>query len=131
MTSRTGNKGFTLIEIMAATAVLSLGIVLVYEAFFVSLDALGYCHSYLQVASQLDEKIWSAQDNLQRLGASARIESGGSFENNHKAFNWNLSYYLIDEAENLYRIDSEMLWQEGKKNVSLSRNAYALYEEKE
>ena len=58
----TAKKGFTLVEVMVATAVLSLGIVLLYEAFFKITDAFGYYNHYLSVSPFAREKIWAAQD---------------------------------------------------------------------
>ena len=62
----TGNKrnsrsGFTLIEVMVAVAVLSFGLVMVYQAFFVVLDSFNYSADYLEIAGWMDEKIWQAQ----------------------------------------------------------------------
>ena len=110
------NCAFTLVEVMVASAVLSLGIVMVYEAFFISLDSFSYCNNFLNVASLADEKIWQAQDNLSRLGNLAQIESGGKFINRNKDFEWNLSYAPVDEASGLhtYRIDLSLSWQEGR-----------------
>ena len=125
-------KGFTLIEVMVATAVLSLGIVMVYEAFFISLDSFSYCNNFLNVASLADEKIWAAQDNLSRLGNSAQIENGGKFMSAAKDFEWNLTYVPVDEAPDLrtYKIDLVLSWQEGRRKAKLLRSAYAMYVEK-
>jgi prepilin-type N-terminal cleavage/methylation domain-containing protein len=128
---RIGNRGFTLLEVMVATAVLSLGIVFIYQAFFISLNSFEYYNNYLKVSSWLNEKIWEAQDNLFRLGSLAQIYSSGSLKVDNNNFVWNLSYGLIDEAENLYQIDLALSWQEGKRRVNLTRNAYALYKKKE
>jgi prepilin-type N-terminal cleavage/methylation domain-containing protein len=129
-TNRQTEKGFTLLEIMVATAVLSLGIVLIYQAFFISLNSFKYYNNYLKVSSWLNEKIWEAQDNLFRLGPLAQIDSSGSLKVDNNNFYWSLSYGLIDEPQNLYKIDLVFFWQEGKRRVNLTRNAYALYTEK-
>jgi len=131
MTLRIGNRGFTLMEVMTATAILSLGTVFIYEAFFISLDSFNYCSNYLNVASWGDEKVWQAQDNLTRLGPQAQIEDSGVFSNRNKNFSWRLSHDLIDEAGGLYKIDLTLSWKEGPRNVKLSRAAYAKYEKKE
>lgn len=129
MMLRTGNKGFTLIEIMVTVAILSLGMVLIYEAFFIVLDSFNYCSDYLNVASWIDEKIWQAQDSLTRRG-SFDADTIGEFINRNKVFKWSLSHNPIDEAEGLHRIDLVLSWQEGKRTIRLSRSAYAIYEEK-
>ena len=121
-------RGFTLMEVMTATCVLSLGTVLIYESFFITLDSFNYYSNYLNVASWMDEKIWQAQDNLSRLGSSSQIDTRGEFINQNKNFRWNLSYNLI--SQNLYQIDLTLSWQEGPRKVKLLRSTYAMYEEK-
>ncbi len=123
-------KGFTLIEVMVTAAVLALGTVLIYEAFFISLDSFNYCSRYLKIASWIDEKIWQVQDSLGHLGPLAQIERSGSFKNENKNFDWDLSYDVIEQTQNLYKIDLAILWQEGKRKAKFSRSAYAMYEEK-
>jgi len=125
------NKGFTLLEIMVATAVLSLGLVMIYQAFFISLNAFKYYSNYLKVSSWLDEKLWEAEDDLFRLGPLAQINPSGSLKVDNNNFYWNLSYGLIDEPQNLYKVDLALFWQEGKRRVNLTRNAYVLYKKKE
>ena len=122
-------RGFTLIEVMVTTCILSLGIVLIYESFFISLDSLNYYSNYLNVASWMDEKIWQAQNNLSRFGLLIPIETQGEFLNGNKNFRWNLSYNLIEDTQNLYQIDLILSWQEGKRKVKLLRTAYAMYVE--
>ena len=132
MMSLTGNKknGFTLVEAMFATMVLSLGAVLLYEAFFISIDAFNYCADYLSIASLADEKMWEAQDSLSRTGGSDLTETGGILEALGKTFRWGLSYGLVDEAQSLYRVDLEVAWKEGKRDERISRAGYAIYREK-
>lgn len=137
MTSRIGNKGFTLIEVMVATAVLSLGAVLISESFFISLDSFDYYANYLTLASWADEKLWGAQDQLSRFGNAAQIQPGGRIVNRNKDIGWSLSSSVVDEAKglpsglSLYRINLDLSWQEGHRKARLSRSAYALYEKKE
>lgn len=133
MISRIGNrKGFTLIEVMVATAILSFGIVLIYQAFFTLLDSFGYYQHYLKISPFTNEKMWQAQDALRRLGAQAQVETNGNFTKGNRNCFWNLSYGLLDEANNyfLYKIDLVVAWEEGNRNVRLVRSAYATYETK-
>ena len=125
------SSGFTLMEIMVATVVLSLGIVLIYQAFFVSLDSFNYCSDYLKVVSWADEKIWQAQDSLSHFGAASEIEARGSLVTRNKSFDWDLSYSLIGSPPDLYKIDLLLSGSTGKRRLRLSRTAYAIYEEEE
>lgn len=130
MMLRIGNKrGFTLVEVLVTAAVLSVGIIFIYEALFVSLNLFNYYSNYLNIASWTQEKIWKVQDDLTHLGSLAQIEPSGILENQNRNFHWNLAYNLIDST-GLYRIDLIILWWQGRKEYKISRVAYAVYEEK-
>ncbi len=135
MILRIGNKkktkGFTLFEVMIAALVLLLGVVLIHETFFSSLDLHNYYVNYLNLSSWADEKIWQAQDDLEHLGPGADILRIGKFRDRNRTFNWNLSFNLIDDEADMYsmyEINLEITWQEGKRQVKVSRSAYAIYD---
>jgi hypothetical protein len=116
---------------MAATAVLSLGIVLIYEAFFISLDSFDYCDNYLNVAPWMDEKVWAVENDIRCFGTLTGTETKGEFRIGSKNLDWLLSYDVLDKEQALYKIDLEVSWQEGKRKIKLTRNAYAMFEKKE
>jgi prepilin-type N-terminal cleavage/methylation domain-containing protein len=130
--SKTGNrkKAFTLIEVMLATMVLSLGAVLIHEVFFKSLDTHNYCHNYFSVGYWMDEKIWNVQDSLKQSGPLVSVERNGKFNSGNKDFAWNLSYDLACDAQDLYKIVLDVSWKEGSRGINLSRVAFAKYAEK-
>jgi prepilin-type N-terminal cleavage/methylation domain-containing protein len=125
--SRTGIRGFTLVEVMVTTSVLSLGAMLLYQAFFLSLGAFDYCSDYLRVAPWTDEKLWQIQDELLRHGSAAGIDTHGELIDRSRNFVWDASYGSIDEKHGLYKIDLALSWHKGQKEVRLSRTAYATY----
>ncbi len=131
MMLRTGNKGFTLLEVMLTTAVMSLGAALIYQSFFISLDSFNYSETVLNTIPWMDEKIWAAQDNLSHFGPAAVLETGGELKNNSgKNIIWNLSYNPTGGIGNLYQIDLKLSWPQDNRRIELSRSAYAIYPEK-
>jgi prepilin-type N-terminal cleavage/methylation domain-containing protein len=131
MTLGAKDRGFTLLEVMVATAVLSLGVVLIYETFFSSLSAFNYYYNYLNIAPYMAEEMWQAQDKLTHFGETANVNTEGEFKIVNKDCKWGLVYNLIDEGRDLYKlykIDMSVSWQEHKKEVTLSRSTYALYQ---
>ncbi|MCK5493208.1 MAG: prepilin-type N-terminal cleavage/methylation domain-containing protein [Candidatus Omnitrophica bacterium] len=124
-------RSFTLIEVMLSTVVLALGIVVIYESFFRSLDLFGYYNNYLNVASSADEIIWNAQNELNLFGPTAVFANKGVISQNNKDFNWNLFYESINPENNLYKIDLFFSWKEGSKDVKLLRTEYAVYTKKD
>ena len=119
------NKGFTLVEIMTATAVLSLGLVLIFEAFFISLDAFDYYSNYLNTVNFAEEKIWEAQDNLERFGSLAEMETSGQIKVKNKKVAWFLISDPLDTEARLYKINLQFSWQQGKRRPKINRTAYA------
>ncbi|MBN1913542.1 MAG: prepilin-type N-terminal cleavage/methylation domain-containing protein [Candidatus Omnitrophica bacterium] len=139
MMSKTGNrqaclkskKGFTLLEAMVTVAVLSFGIVLIYEALFISLDALNYCSSYFTVSAWMSEKISQAQNTLTYLGTLPDLDTSGDFADKNGSFSWRLSYGPIGEEEGLYQINIDVSQHKTKRALKLSRVSYALFKEEE
>jgi hypothetical protein len=128
MTLRTGNRSFTFIEIMVTTAILSLGIVLVYKSFFNLLDAFSYCSDYLSIQPITDEIVWQAEDDFKRYGKFINAKTWGFFLSRNRRFTWDLGADLIDGSRNfnLYRINLRFSWKEGPEEVNITRFTYAL-----
>jgi prepilin-type N-terminal cleavage/methylation domain-containing protein len=135
MMSLIGNKSgskraFTLIEVMVAVAVLSFGLVLVYQAFFVVLNTFNYGANYLEVSPWMDEKIWKAQDSIMRKGLLEDNSAEGEVTLRNKKFTWSLQNSPLAGANNLTSLKLEVFWKEGKRAVQVSRSCYAKYYER-
>jgi prepilin-type N-terminal cleavage/methylation domain-containing protein len=132
---RTGNKahrkklgkGFTLLEVMITTCVLALGATLIYQSFFIALDSYNYYSILLKITPWMDEKVWEAQDDLRRLGPAGAAFGGGRLDLYDKEIDWDLSSDSLDQDGFLYRISLVLSWPQGKRQIRLSRSAYALY----
>lgn len=131
MMLKTGRKGFTLVEVMVAAAVLALGVVMIYEAYFISLDTFNYWYNYLNVSCWLDNKIWEAQDRIRRLGALSAGESAGDFTRLGKTYNWAVSSDSIDADSGLYEVTLCLSWKEGKRQRRAIRTGAAVYNVKQ
>jgi len=131
MTSRTGSrtkKAFTLVEVMVSTAVLALGIVLVYQALFVCLDAFSYYSNYVDVSVWMDEKLWEAQDALNRTGTLGLMDTSGEQTVQNRQYVWDIVSQGKDPAVGLYQAVLTVSWRSGKKQRQLTRTAFAIYE---
>lgn len=119
-------SGFTLIELLVAVAVLSLGLVLMYEAFFSYMDAFNYSYRRLEAQRWIDEKIWSVEDELVRSGILLPDELAGSFSKDEKVFNWIMSIRTLGEIEDsfLYMVKLSVSWSEITRDVRVSQVAY-------
>lgn len=118
-------KGFTLIEIMATVAILSFGILAIFESFFISMDAFGYYANYLNAHWWINEKIWELEDRLMETEYLMIKDEGGSFNTLNKNFRWSTSVNPIDEENGVYKLDVSVYWHEGKRERFVYRGTYA------
>lgn len=109
---------------MVATAVLSLGMLFVYESFFSVLKAFDYCSTYLSSVGFVQEKLWTAADSVMRDG-SLGPEVQGEYSSEGKTFAWNL--WQESAGGELYRVGVRLNWKAGKRDMEISRYAYAIF----
>ena len=119
-------KGFTLIELMVAVAVLSFGLVMLYEAFFSYMDAFNYSFRRLEAQRWIDEKVWEMENELVTSGMLMPGELSGSFVRSNKKFAWKMTIRLIGEIEesSLYELTLDIFWQEITREGKVSQVAY-------
>jgi hypothetical protein len=129
MILKTGNKkSFSLIEVLSAVAVLSLGFVFIYQAFFVFLDLFSYYKDYLKLGFLLDEKLWEIEQIFRYNPQLQDIQTTGKFQIDNKDFYWNLNYELIDKESSLYRIDLSLTGKEGRRKINIWRSGFIFYQ---
>lgn len=105
-------------------AILSIGLVVIYEALFVCLNVFSYYLNYLTVQCWMNEKIWRVEDYLVRSGGEAVENTAGEFMVRNKKIGWQMSINPISEGS-LYQLSLICSWREGLREVSASRVAYA------
>lgn len=122
---RNPKRGFSFFEIMTTVAVLSLGIVMVFQAFLTSLNSFGYYLTSLQAQCWADEKIWEVSDSLAHETVSESYKEDGNLELANRDISWLMEINKIDEQENFFKLDLTVSWQEGNRKIKLYRTAYA------
>jgi len=126
LTETFSKRGFTLIEVMVTVAILAFGIVSIYQALFVSVDAYGYYTHYFSTQDWISEKIWEVQEELTDSNMLEVTRTSGQFVRTHKTFDWIMVVSLLDADEGLYKVNVTLTWREGDKMASTSREAYLL-----
>jgi len=119
-------RGFTLIELIVTVAILSFGIITIYEALFVSVDAFGYYTHYLDTQDWINEKISEVEDNLIQSQALETGQTSGQITRNYKMFDWTVMIDQKNETQGLYQVRVTISWKEGGRRVQTSRTAYLL-----
>ena len=120
------DKGFTLVEVMVATVVLVVGVVVIFEAFLLSLDALAVFNNRLNAQWFFDEKIWQVQNRLDEpAGSFMPKEDNGIIRLGTEEYSWASTMQLVDPRQELYRIKLNLNWQQGNKKIELSAQTMA------
>lgn len=119
-------KGFTLIEVMISVAVLTFGVVAVYEAMLTSLDTFSLYANTLNTQSWLDEEMWEFQDRLNQSAILLIGENSADVVRNGRHFQGHVTVDPLDWDANLYKIKAQIVWQEGSRSVEVSRDTYAV-----
>ena len=119
-------RGFTLVEVMVGLAVLSFGIVVIFETFFLSLNTYSSYSNYLKTQNWLNEKIWDMQDRLNHSALITMNTDSGPISVNNKELTWNMNVGVVDWDESLIEVNVNLSWQEGGRTVTSARHAYAV-----
>ncbi len=120
------NKGFTLVEVMVATVVLVVGVVGIFEAFLLSLDALAVFNNRLNAQWFFDEKIWQAQNRLDEpAGLFMPMQDNGVMRIGTEEYTWASTMQIIDTRQELYRINLNLNWQQGNKKMEVKAQTMA------
>ncbi|MBI4430408.1 MAG: prepilin-type N-terminal cleavage/methylation domain-containing protein [Candidatus Omnitrophica bacterium] len=129
MMSRIGNKhvsfGFSLIEIMVAVSVLSVGTVLVLESNMMSLDVFGRYLNRLEILRWANEKISETKASLIESESPSVDISSGSIKTDRRDYGWQLEIKDSDIPD-LYSIHLDVSWDEASRTAHLYRDAYLL-----
>lgn len=122
---RSPQKGFSFFEIMMTIAVLSLGIVMIFQSFLSSLNSFGYYLANLQVQSWADEKIWEASNALIQENSMDKFQTKGNLKLADRDISWTIGVNRIDEQEEFFKLGLNVCWQEGSRKIEVNRTAYA------
>lgn len=114
------NKAFSLLELIVAIAVLSVGIVVVLQALSHSAQAAGLSCDIINAVfltqDEMQELEFKEKQNLINREPRQIKEKEGRFE-------WN---YILnpDPGLNLYRVDFNVTWQRSNRAERLNLNTY-------
>jgi prepilin-type N-terminal cleavage/methylation domain-containing protein len=133
MKTKKTQKGFTFFEVMVTVAILSIGLVIIYEALFICLNTYSYYSNSLSVQCWINKKMWEVEDKLVRGESETAVDTAGQFISGNKNIAWKMRITAdsLSEKINLYRLVLNCYWREGQRDVSTSRVSYVMREEEE
>lgn len=116
--------GFTLLEVMLAVSILSLGLVAVVRSYITSLRALQISQDFLIADLLLEEKIWQKQEENIRRGGVVPEEEQSEFAPPFDNFNYKISFIEQEDLPTLYKSTFTIFWQQGERQQSISYLTY-------
>lgn len=118
-----GNKrGFTLIEVMVTTAILSLGTVMLYHSFFICADAVTYASNRLNAQLWAENKLGEAREALLRNQTLSCEGSEEVVSFNGRNFRWEETVSPMED--DLSAVTLTLSWKEAAKHRTLSYTTY-------
>ena len=124
-------KGFSFIEIMTTVAVLSLGIVAIYQSFFKSLEYVNHMTYRLHALNILVNKIEMIQKEFEVTGEIKLVASTPASAVIHGRtveFQEKVDLVSLNTMKNIYQINVVLSWSESGRNISLSRSCYIYHD---
>ncbi|MCD4779199.1 MAG: prepilin-type N-terminal cleavage/methylation domain-containing protein [Candidatus Omnitrophica bacterium] len=124
---KNNRKGFTLIEVMVSLMILSVGIVYILKSYIVSLERTTHITNRIYATTALDNRISYIQRMLKAykmlpidLNRKEDIKVGGK----NITFKQYMVIKEVAEMPEVFDLTLTLSWQEGLRNISLSRSAY-------
>lgn len=123
--------GFSFIEVMTTVAVLSLGIVAIYQSFFKSLDYLNHMTYRLHALSILANKIELIQKRLEVTGEvllTGLPPASAYINGTNVDFDEHVQVSQVGSLKNIYKLDIVLSWRESGRAITMSRSCYVYYD---
>lgn len=115
-------RGFTLVEVMAATMILSLGMVVIFEVFLVTLDTSRFFDNRVNAQWLVNEEMWRIQDILDQPWETFMPQQlSGTVMLGTTPCAWQVTLDLVDVQQELYRLDARAEWRQGLKQCRIQR----------
>ncbi len=109
---------------MVTVAVLSLGTLLIQQGLLRSADIINHYNNQLSAETWAAQKVWDIRESFFYSAGGKAPDSGGSFTESGKDFDWSLETKSVSGTDQLYFIHLDIRWLEGNKPVNLDKSLY-------
>ena len=140
MTSPTGNesarcthgpgrgiRAFTFVELMLTVVILSVGVVMIYRSYFISLNVLNHFKRRVVAMNLCDDKLarleydFRAQQKLP--SPENESQSVETLKLNDYTFDYFQNISNLEGLTGVQEVDWKIAWQEGKRHIELNSSA--------
>lgn len=122
---RRNSHGYTLLEILLAISVLSLGSLFVFPAFMKSADLLANVSSRYHALILADNLLAKSQKDLYTFGLLPETAENGTRMLNGRRYQYKMNFVKLDPMRTLYEIVLEIRWGDPGE-YRMSRVSYAI-----
>jgi prepilin-type N-terminal cleavage/methylation domain-containing protein len=115
---RPNNKAFSLLELVVAIAIISVGIVFVIQALGFTAKASAVVSNYLRASLLAEDRIQGLEfaEAQQIIGEENSLEKNGNFDI--------LTKISFDDKFGLYQLGLKINWPESKRTEGFELSAY-------
>ncbi len=124
VSANSGNKGFTLLEVMVALAILAAAVTTLLSLGNRSIAARGEVQ-YLTRATLLAEQKITEVETFYRLGKSGDVEEEGTFEEPFGSFRWEIAF-ADTLVPGILQVDVMVLWGAAQKNEKVELSSFVI-----
>ncbi|MCK5451502.1 MAG: prepilin-type N-terminal cleavage/methylation domain-containing protein [Candidatus Omnitrophica bacterium] len=118
------SKGFSLVELMVAVAVLAIGLTVIYESFFIIADVTSGLPYYIKTQALIDEVMWEEENNLRIAGYLFPSTESGKIDVGNKKIRYVKKIEVLSSSQGLYNIDTDLTWKAGTKFINNTNSTY-------
>jgi prepilin-type N-terminal cleavage/methylation domain-containing protein len=118
------NKGLTLIEVLVSVAILSGGLIVVYQPLLRSLSALNYVEVRAEATREASNLLWKLQEDANRSGVFPYRGKTGVIMGKDRAFNYRLHARSVGFGDSLQEVELIISWKSGSQDKQLKRVSY-------
>ncbi|MBI4835437.1 MAG: prepilin-type N-terminal cleavage/methylation domain-containing protein [Planctomycetes bacterium] len=117
-------QGFTLIEVLVALIIVSVGVVSIYSSFISISDTLARMDSHNRSILLALEKMWEVQEALMQPDEFKIDTFSGELKENNRYFKWEFTENDVEDYKSLKEITIKLDWEHGRRKGNVTATTY-------